>query len=654
MRSITALPYTAAAMNHSCSKVREAVSSTIRLHIEGFSITRASIKDDDMAICFTSRCHVDGHDWEIRFHPTLYVHDGQWYCPALDLVFLGESRTTVMATLSCKVIDRQVCYYGYEDYDFVPFKESKTDKYNFHSSLTVDCTVTVIREPAAAEGAIAVPSSDITQHLGELLCGKRGSDVTLFVARWSVFMAKFFTGKGENNSLQRVVEIQDMDAAVFKAMLRFIYTDEAPELDVKLDAAAMTFAQHLLIATGRYGLDRLKVMCERTIALGMDASTVASTFALAEQRNFPRLKAKCINFIAEGSLENLDAMLATEGYKNLFASSPMVLTELLKATHARKSTSNHNGWLQHLFRSTQTVTVRTMRHTSTQLTECVQSVHLLTINGFSVTKAAIGNNTRCIKSRCTVDGYNFEICLYPAHIHIEDVYLVALMLTLLGDTCMHVVEANLRGRLVEYNGSGVAPRESTYVSKVFKHPSDCTSRPLYIAKGVARDLQPPASLTVEYTITVFRDLKDIRMTASDLHQHLNGLLQSQAGADSFAAHKNILAARSPVFKAGFFGEMEEKTSQCVEIQDMEAQVFKAMLRFIYTDMVPDEFDNQPEAVAGTVMAQHLLVAADRFGLDRLKNNPACACPDGSLLGDKSLTTHRRGAKERSYVGHMLK
>nr|CAB3462122.1 unnamed protein product [Digitaria exilis] len=315
-------------------------------------------------------------------------------------------------------------------------------------------------------------------------------------------MAKFFTGKGENNSLQRVVEIQDMDAAVFKAMLRFIYTDEAPELDVKLDAAAMTFAQHLLIATGRYGLDRLKVMCERTIALGMDASTVASTFALAEQRNFPRLKAKCINFIAEGSLENLDAMLATEGYKNLFASSPMVLTELLKATHARKSTSNHNGWLQHLFRSTQTVTVRTMRHTSTQLTECVQSVHLLTINGFSVTKAAIGNNTRARLER--------------------------------------------------------------------------TSRSACVATG-----------------------------------------------ESFAAHKNILAARSPVFKAGFFGEMEEKTSQCVEIQDMEAQVFKAMLRFIYTDMVPDEFDNQPEAVAGTVMAQHLLVAADRFGLDRLKLRTKC-------------------------------
>jgi speckle-type POZ protein len=115
------------------------------------------------------------------------------------------------------------------------------------------------------------------------------------------------------------------------------------------------------------------------------------------------------------------------------------------------------------------------------------------------------------------------------------------------------------------------------------------------------------------------------MPTSDLHQHLDNLLHSEAGADvtftvsgeSFAAHKNILAARSPVFKAEFFGGMLDKSSQCVEIKDMDPQVD---LHFIYTDMAPYEFDNikNDEAVGGMVMAQHLLVAADRFGLDRLK------------------------------------
>jgi hypothetical protein len=43
-------------------------------------------------------------------------------------------------------------------------------------------------------------------------------------------------------------------------------------------------------------------------------------------------------------------------------------------------------------------------------------------------------------------------------------------------------------------------------------------------------------------------------------------------------------------------------------------VFEAMLFFIYTDMVPLEFDNYKVAdTAMMVKARHLLVAADRYG-----------------------------------------
>ena len=62
--------------------------------------------------------------------------------------------------------------------------------------------------------------------------------------------------------------------------------------------------------------------------------------------------------------------------------------------------------------------------------------------------------------------------------------------------------------------------------------------------------------------------------------------------------------------AEFFGHMNERRSQSVWIQDMEAAVFKAMLHFIYTDMVP-ELEEEPEA--SPTMAQHLLAAADRYG-----------------------------------------
>ncbi|KAL6907740.1 hypothetical protein ACP4OV_001910 [Aristida adscensionis] len=59
--------------------------------------------------------------------------------------------------------------------------------------------------------------------------------------------------------------------------------------------------------------------------------------------------------------------------------------------------------------------------------------------------------------------------------------------------------------------------------------------------------------------------------------------------------------------------MNPKSKSHVRIDDMEAKVFKALLDFIYTNMLP-EIDGDDMAV----MAQHLLVAADRYSLERLK------------------------------------
>ncbi|KAF7098105.1 hypothetical protein CFC21_099872 [Triticum aestivum] len=63
---------------------------------------------------------------------------------------------------------------------------------------------------------------------------------------------------------------------------------------------------------------------------------------------------------------------------------------------------------------------------------------------------------------------------------------------------------------------------------------------------------------------------------------------------------------------------------------MEASAFKAMLHFIYTDMMP-ELDQELEAAA--TMARHLLVAADRYELDRLK----VIC-EGKLSGGITVDT----------------
>jgi speckle-type POZ protein len=80
------------------------------------------------------------------------------------------------------------------------------------------------------------------------------------------------------------------------------------------------------------------------------------------------------------------------------------------------------------------------------------------------------------------------------------------------------------------------------------------------------------------------------------------------------AHRCVLAAQSPVFRAELYSSMKEgDTAGVVRIEDMEAQVFKLLLRFVYTDSLP-EMGNDDE----DVMCQHLLVAADRYNLERLK------------------------------------
>jgi speckle-type POZ protein len=114
----------------------------------------------------------------------------------------------------------------------------------------------------------------------------------------------------------------------------------------------------------------------------------------------------------------------------------------------------------------------------------------------------------------------------------------------------------------------------------------------------------------------------------DWPQHFRGaFMLSERGADvrfcvggqKFAAHRCVLSARSPVFNAQLFGAMREGTTtqDCIQIDDMMPQVFKTLLHFLYTDALP-ETDGKDDEAASAAMAQHLLEAADRYDMQRLK------------------------------------
>ncbi|KAK4491297.1 hypothetical protein RD792_002033 [Penstemon davidsonii] len=136
-------------------------------------------------------------------------------------------------------------------------------------------------------------------------------------------------------------------------------------------------------------------------------------------------------------------------------------------------------------------------------------------------------------------------------------------------------------------------------------------------------------LTIQCTVGVVKTSLDVPKTfaqplpLSDLGQSYVHLLESRDGSDlsfevegeTFYAHKLILSTRSPVFKAQFFGPLKEENIKCIKIEEMHAPVFKALLHFIYCDVIPD----LDSTCVDNTMTQHLLVAADRYGIEKLKS-----------------------------------
>ena len=87
--------------------------------------------------------------------------------------------------------------------------------------------------------------------------------------------------------------------------------------------------------------------------------------------------------------------------------------------------------------------------------------------------------------------------------------------------------------------------------------------------------------------------------------------ESGSTAIEFPAHKVILAARSPVFAKMFEHDMQESSSNRVKVDDVQPNVFKEMLTYIYTGQVP-KFGDQD-------MVYDLLYVADKYQLDHLKS-----------------------------------
>ncbi|XP_044429188.1 BTB/POZ and MATH domain-containing protein 1-like [Triticum aestivum] len=220
-----------------------------------------------------------------------------------------------------------------------------------HLGRDGNCFVQCKMELSGCGERTGLPPRDLGQDLGDLLRSQNGADVTFIVGAASFSAHRLLLtarspvfGEELAGSLtDETHRIKDMDADTFRAFLIFIYTDTLPpqleHMDCwlgtwKEDQEAVSMARRLLDAADRYGVERLKVICEKNVCVSVGVGRVAADLVLAERRGYRKLKARCIEFLV-ASPADLHAVAAAGGFKLLEASCPSVLTQTVTAVAAR-------------------------------------------------------------------------------------------------------------------------------------------------------------------------------------------------------------------------------------------------------------------------------------------------------------------------------
>ncbi|KDO69176.1 hypothetical protein CISIN_1g015560mg [Citrus sinensis] len=353
--------------------INETVNGSHQFTVKGYSLAKGM----GPGKCLSSDVFtVGGYDWAIYFYPDgKNPEDGALYVSVF--IALASEGTDVRALFELTLVDQSgkgkhkvhshfdralesgpytLKYRGSMGYKrFFKRTSLETSDYIKDDCLLINCTVGVVRNrlEGPKQYSIPVPPSDMGQGLKDLLESEIGCDIVfevgdetfkahklILAARSPVFRAQFYGLVGDRN-LDKVV-VKDVEPSIFKAMLLFIYTDKFPDVYEITGTTSMctttNMVQHLLAAADLYNVDRLKLLCESKLCEELNAETVATTLALAEQHQCPQLKAICLKFAATPA--NLGVIMQSEGFKHLEESCPSLLSELLKTLASGDDTSS--------------------------------------------------------------------------------------------------------------------------------------------------------------------------------------------------------------------------------------------------------------------------------------------------------------------------
>lgn len=182
----------------------------------------------------------------------------------------------------------------------------------------------------------ALPSS-FSKDLETLVGGDKFGDVALIVgeetlqahksiltARSPVFAAMFEHNMQE--AAQNCVVIEDVDPTVFKALLRYIYSDKVTCLNSK--------AHELYAVADKYGIPTLKSLCRNHILQKLDPGNAADTLKLADLHSDPEMKRYTLEFISGSAAAKVTK---TAGWQKMVRTHPHLVDETVDALAARIS-----------------------------------------------------------------------------------------------------------------------------------------------------------------------------------------------------------------------------------------------------------------------------------------------------------------------------
>jgi len=118
-------------------------------------------------------------------------------------------------------------------------------------------------------------------------------------------------------SRARSVVIEDVKHSVFVKLLEDLYSDH---IDIPIDSA-----MEMLHTADRFGVERLKKMCENVMLRAIDVDSVALILYTADEHNASDLRERCISFI----LSHFDEVSKTASFAEMSRANIELVLEIL-------------------------------------------------------------------------------------------------------------------------------------------------------------------------------------------------------------------------------------------------------------------------------------------------------------------------------------